>query len=204
MKQLKKLVLISMGLLIGAGVTQAQFIGISVDGAIGYTATESTVSGGSVDLSHPVPFVPNFGYSALSFIDEADLLPSTGSESLNTKTTLALQSYHLFYHVPFPVVSMALGFGLGSATVKSELAMTNSGSTISSEATQVVPISEAFIHIGLPVWSILEFHIGYHAYSLSKVDLTKNADFNPADYNFSVEEKNYTGGMTTVGLQIAF
>lgn len=203
MKQLKKLVLIGFGLLMG-GIAHAQFIGISVDGAIGYTATESTVSGGSVDISHPLPFVPNFGYSALSFIEEVNLLPSTGSESLSSKTTMTLQSYHLFYHVPFPVVSMALGFGLGSANIKSEMSTTVSGVSVADEATQVVPVSEGFIHIGLPFWSILEFHIGYHAFSMSKVDVTKNIDFAPSLGNYTIEEKNYIGGMTTVGLQIAF
>ena len=64
-------------------------------------------------------------------------------------------------------------------------------------------VSEAFLHIGLPFWNTVEYHLGYHLMSVSKIDLIskKSTDLKG---NYIVDNKNYTGGMTTVGIQVAF
>ena len=64
-------------------------------------------------------------------------------------------------------------------------------------------VSEAFLHIGLPFWNTIEFHLGYHLMSVSKIDLISKKS-NDLKGSYSIENRNYTGGMTTVGLQIAF
>ena len=45
---------------------KAQFIGISADVAIAYSAATGSASGYSVGISHPTPFFPNIGYSTVS------------------------------------------------------------------------------------------------------------------------------------------
>jgi hypothetical protein len=201
MNILRKALLLGTLILGGAASSHAQFIGFSVDSAIGYTMSQSTVSGGSVGITHPVPLVPNLGYSTLRFKDDEASYYDSSNNRATITTTMAIQSYHLFYHVPFPVVSMALGFGLGSASITNEYGGTN----LTGEGVQSVPLSEGFIRIGLPLWSFIEFHLGYHAFSMAKVDLLKGSGYaSNVATQYNIEERNYTGGMTTVGLQFAF
>ena len=94
---------------------------------------------------------------------------------------------------------MSIALGIGAGVMK-----TNTSVTVSSKADDSdlsTPVSEGFIHIGLPFWSIIEFHIGYHLMSVSKLNLTSENDIDITDY--SLDKKNYTGGMTTIGVQIA-
>jgi len=201
MNILRKALLLGALILGGAASSHAQFIGFSVDSAIGYTMSQSTVSGGSVGITHPVPLVPNLGYSTLRFKDDEASYYDSSNNRATITTTMAIQSYHLFYHVPFPVVSMALGFGLGSASITNEYGGTN----LTGEGVQSVPLSEGFIRIGLPLWRFIEFHLGYHAFSMAKVDLLKGSGYaSNVATQYNIEERNYTGGMTTVGLQFAF
>ena len=51
-----------LGLIGLANTASAQFIGISADVAIAYSAAPGSVSGYSVGISHPAPFFPNVGY----------------------------------------------------------------------------------------------------------------------------------------------
>ena len=62
-------------------------------------------------------------------------------------------------------------------------------------------VTEAFIRIGLPFWSTIEFHLGYHAMSFTSIDITKSATLLK---NYSIDKKSYSGGMTTIGVQVAF
>ena len=64
-------------------------------------------------------------------------------------------------------------------------------------------VSETFLHIGLPFWNTIEFHLGYHFMSVAKLDLTsdKNTELRGS---YTINKKNYTGGMTTIGIQVAF
>ena len=64
-------------------------------------------------------------------------------------------------------------------------------------------VSETFLHIGLPFWNTIEFHLGYHFMSLAKLDLTSKKS-NSLQGSYTIDKKNYTGGMTTVGIQVAF
>ncbi len=210
-KQLNKLCFSSclvIGFILLTSTAKAQFIGINVDAAIAYSAAPGSVSGGSVGITHPVPYFPNLGVSKLSFIEkQTKTLTSSSSTSLSLRTETKIDTINLFYNVPFPVVSIALGIGAG--TMKTDTAVTetsssssNSSSSNSDDSDLSTPVSEGFIHIGLPFWNIIEFHIGYHAMSVSKIDLTSKSGISVTDY--SLEKKNYTGGMTTIGVQIAF
>ena len=74
-----------------ANTASAQFIGISADVAIAYSAAPGSASGYSVGISHPAPFFPNIGYSNVSFKDKETIIDSsdtTSSVSLDTTTTI--------------------------------------------------------------------------------------------------------------------
>ena len=187
--------LISLFLLLASPV-KAQFIGLNVDLAIAYSAAPGNVSGGSVGITHPMPFVPNLGVSRVIF-QEKQAKTSNSSNTLSLVTDTKIETVNFFYNIPFPVVSIALGIGAG-------VMKTNTSVTVSSKSSVSdlsTPVSEGFIHIGLPFWSIIEFHIGYHLMSVSKLDLTNKSGISVTDY--SLDKKNYTGGMTTIGVQIA-
>ena len=62
-------------------------------------------------------------------------------------------------------------------------------------------VTEAFMRIGLPFWSTIEFHLGYHAMSFTSIDITKSATLLGT---YSIDKKSYSGGMTTIGVQVAF
>ena len=179
-----------------AAPAKAQFIGLNVDLAIAYSAAPGSVSGGSVGITHPMPFVPNLGVSRLIF-QEKQTKTSSSSNTLSLVTDTKIETVNFFYNIPFPVVSIALGIGAG--VMKTNTSLTVSSNSDDSDLS--TPVSEGFIHIGLPFWNIIEFHIGYHLMSVSKLDLTNKSGISVTDY--SLDKKNYTGGMTTIGVQIA-
>ena len=175
---------------------KAQFIGLNVDLAIAYSAAPGSVSGGSVGISHPVPFFPNLGVSRLIF-QEKQTKTSSSSNTLSLVTDTKIETVNFFYNIPFPVVSIALGMGIG--VMKTNTSVTENSNSDDSDLS--TPVSEGFIHIGLPFWNAVEFHIGYHLMSVSKLNLTSESGIDVTDYG--LEKKNYTGGMTTIGVQIA-
>ena len=179
-----------------AAPAKAQFIGLNVDYAIAYSAAPGSVSGGSVGITHPVPLFPNLGVSRLIF-QEKQTKTSSSSNTLSLVTDTKIETVNFFYNIPFPVVSIALGIGAG--VMKTNTSVNVSSNSDDSDLS--TPVSEGFIHIGLPFWSIIEFHIGYHLMSVSKLDLTNKSGISVTDY--SLDKKNYTGGMTTIGVQIA-
>ena len=95
-----------------AAPAKAQFIGLNVDLAIAYSAAPGSVSGGSVGITHPMPFVPNLGVSRLIFQDKQKKT-SSSSNTLSLVTDTKIETVNLFYNIPFPVVSIALGIGAG-------------------------------------------------------------------------------------------
>ena len=179
-----------------AAPAKAQFIGLNVDLAIAYSAAPGSVSGGSVGITHPMPFVPNLGVSRIIF-QEKQTKTSSSSNTLSLVTDTKIETVNFFYNIPFPVVSIALGIGAG--VMKTNTSLTVSSNSDDSDLS--TPVSEGFIHIGLPFWNVVEFHIGYHLMSVSKLNLTSKSGISVTDY--SLEKKNYTGGMTTIGVQIA-
>ena len=183
-----------------ASPAKAQFIGLNVDLAIAYSAAPGSVSGGSVGITHPMPFVPNLGVSRVIF-QEKQTKTSSSSNTLSLVTDTKIETVNFFYNIPFPVVSIAIGIGAGVMKTNTSLTETSGSSSNSDDSDLSTPVSEGFIHIGLPFWSIIEFHIGYHLMSVSKLDLTSENDIDVTDY--SLDKKNYTGGMTTIGVQIA-
>jgi len=178
----------------------AQFIGINADVAIDYSAAPGSVSGYSVGISHPAPFVPNIGYSSVSFKDKETITDSSNSVSLETTTTI--KTINLFYNVPFPVVTITVGFGLGGVETKTTIDENNDAQDTSDLKTSV---SEAFFHIGLPFWNTVEFHLGYHLMSFTSIDITSEKSDPFAENNtYEIDKKKYSGGMTTIGVQVAF
>jgi hypothetical protein len=189
----------------------AQFIGINVDYGIDYSAAPGSVDGYSVGISHPAPFIPNIGYSSVSFKDKDTVTDSSEStSSVLLETTTTIKTINLFYNVPFPVVSITVGFGFGSDNLntgvetKTTIVETYVGTPKDQDTSDLeTSVSEAFFHIGLPFWNIVEFHLGYHLMSFTSIDITskKSNDFLGT---YTIDEKNYSGGMTTIGVQIAF
>ena len=206
-KYFRKLCLSScffVGMISLSSSANAQFIGINADYAIDYSAAPGKVSGYSVGIAHPAPFIPNIGYSSVSFKDKETITDSSNSVILETTTTI--KTINLFYNVPFPVVTITVGFGYGSDNLntgvetKTTIAENNDAQDTSDLKTSV---SEAFFHIGLPFWNTVEFHLGYHLMSFTSIDITskKSVDF---DGSYTIDEKSYSGGMTTIGVQVAF
>ena len=200
-----------VGLVCLSNPANAQFIGINADYAIAYSAAPGSVTGGSVGIAHPAPFIPNIGHSTVSFNDKEDITDSSESSSsvsLTTETTI--KTINLFYNVPFPVVSIAVGFGFGSDNLytgvetKTTIVETYKSTKITPDTSDLkTDVTEAFIRIGLPFWSTIEFHIGYHAMSFTNIDITSKKSVN-FQGNYSIDKKKYSGGMTTIGVQVAF
>ncbi len=198
-----------MGPLLLTAPANAQFIGIDIDYAIAYSAAPGSVTGGSVGISHPAPFFPNIGYSSVSFIDKENITGSPGSSSISLTTDTIIKTINLFYNVPFPVVSIAVGFGFGSDNLytgvetKTTIVETNSSGVkiTDTKSDFKTDVTEAFMRIGLPFWSTIEFHLGYHAMSFTSIDIIKSATLIGT---YSVDKKSYSGGMTTIGVQVAF
>ena len=200
-----------VGLITIPNHANAQFMGFKIDSAIAYSAAPGNVSGGAVGIIHPVPFLPNIGYSSIKFEDKqevTDKSESTSSVTLTTDNTI--NTFNFFYYVPFPVVTISVGIGLGQDNLNTGMETKTKIEEIYQNSKQTpdistikTSVSETFIHIGLPFWNTIEFHLGYHLMSVSKVDLTskKNTSLKGT---YTISKKNYTGGMTTVGVQVAF
>ena len=197
-----------VGLISLSNTANAQFIGINADVAIDYSAAPGSVSGYSVGISHPAPFVPNIGYSSVSFKDKETITDSSDTVSLETTTTI--KTINLFYNVPFPVVTITVGFGYGADNLntgvetKTTIVETYQNTTKDPDYSDLeTSVAEAFFHIGLPFWNTVEFHLGYHLMSFTSIDITskKSVGF---DGSYTIDEKSYSGGMTTIGVQVAF
>ena len=90
-----------------------------------------------------------------------------------------------------------MGFGLGGVETITTIKENNVDKDNSDSKDSV---SEVFFHIGLPFWNTVEFHLGYHYMSFSSIDITKGVTL-AGDYT---TKKSYSGGMTTIGVQVAF
>ena len=201
-----------VGLISLSSTANAQFIGINADVAIDYSAAPGSVSGYSVGISHPAPFVPNIGYSSVSFIDKETITDSSDN-TVSLETTTTIETINLFYNVPFPVVTITVGFGYGGHNLKmgvetkTTIVETTSDGTkkdpVISDLEPSVSVTEAFFHIGLPFWNTIEFHLGYHLMSFESIDITSNKSGDPFQGTYYTK-KNYKGGMTTIGVQVAF
>ena len=202
-----------LGLTFLATSAKAQFIGINFDAAIAYSAASGSVSGGYVGISHPAPFIPNIGYSSISFIDKESITdPSDNTSSVSLVTTTTIETINFFYNVPFPVVTISVGFGYGSQNLYTGMeTITTIVETYYDKGAKIVTdkselktsVSEAFMQIGLPFWNTIEFHLGYHHMSVTSIDITSKKSKNFRG-KYTIEKKNYSGGMTTIGVQVAF
>ena len=191
-----------------SSTANAQFIGINADVAIDYSAAPSKVDGFSVGISHPAPFIPNIRYSSVSFKDKETITDSSDStSSVLLETTTTIKTINFFYNVPFPVVTITVGFGLGGVETKTTIVETFEGGTpkaqVTSDLEPSVSATEAFFHIGLPFWNTVEFHLGYHLMSFTSIDIASNKSGDAFEGNYNTK-KNYSGGLTTIGVQVAF
>ena len=190
-----------VGMISLSSSANAQFIGINADVAIDYSAAPGKVSGYSVGIAHPAPFIPNIGYSSVSFEDKETITDTPDTVSLVTTTTI--KTINFFYNVPFPVVTITLGIGHGADNLNTgvETITTIKENDVDKDNSESKDsVSEAFFHIGLPFWNTVEFHLGYHLMSFSSIDITKGVTLD-GDYT---TKKSYSGGMTTIGVQVAF
>ena len=201
-----------VGLISLSSTANAQFIGINADVAIDYSAAPGKVDGFSVGISHPPPFIPNIGYSSVSFKDKDTVIDSSNSNSsVLLETTTTIKTINLFYNVPFPVVTITVGFGYGADNLntgvetKTTIVETYEGGTPKDQDTSDLEtsVSEAFFHIGLPFWNTVEFHLGYHLMSFTSIDITSKKSGGDFEGTYNTK-KNYSGGMTTIGVQVAF
>ena len=194
-----------VGLISLSSSANAQFIGINADVAIDYSAAPGSASGFSVGISHPAPFIPNIGYSSVSFKDKETIDSDNNTASVNNTvlldTTTTIKTINLFYNVPFPVVTITVGFGLGGVETKTTIVENNTDKGTSDFKTSV---TEAFFHIGLPFWNTIEFHLGYHLMQVTSIDITSKKTGDDAFQGTYNTKKNYSGGMTTIGVQVAF
>jgi len=180
---------------------QAQFIGFSIDGAIAYSGAPGNIQGGSVGITHPAPFIPNLGAMVLSFDDNVDNNSKENqlNDQLSLDTQVSMRSIELYYHVEFPVVSLVLGVGAGLMDTQTEVVSAGAGSLETINLTN--PFGEAFARVGLILATFFEFHIGYHLLSIPTIDRVEGGD---TDLSAFETEKNYSGGMTTIGILFAF
>ena len=198
-----------VGLISLPSTANAQFIGINADVAIDYSAAPGKVSGGSVGISHPAPFIPNIGYSSVSFIDKETITDSSDN-TVSLETTTTIETINLFYNVPFPVVTITVGFGYGADNLnigmgtKTTVVEKTSSDTLKDLGTSDLEtsVAEVFFHIGLPLWNTIEFHLGYHLMSFESIDITSNKTGGAFEGTYNTK-KNYSGGMTTIGVQVA-
>ena len=191
-----------VGLISLSSTANAQFIGINADYGIDYSAAPGKVDGFSVGISHPAPFIPNIGYSSVSFKDKETITDSSDStSSVLLETTTTIKTINLFYNVPFPVVTITVGFGYGADNLNTGVETITTIDQVTSNLE--TSVTEAFFHIGLPFWNTVEFHLGYHLMSFTSIDITskKSVDF---DGSYTIDKKSYSGGMTTIGVQVAF
>ncbi|MGA0223140.1 MAG: hypothetical protein ACO3N0_02100 [bacterium] len=207
----KTFVAILAGLILGLGPAQsvkAQFFGISLDTAIGYSAAKKGVIGGSVGITHPIPLVPNLGVSSLKFAEDSDYQSTDKSKQINLSTANSITTINIFYNVPFPVVSMAIGLGYGNFLSQTTMTYADSDDStknfVDEITEQKLPVTEGFIHVGLPFWNIIEFHIGYHLFSVATINLEKGKIYNYEGEGYNISKGVYTGGMSTIGIQLAF
>ena len=201
-----------VGMISLSSSANAQFIGINADYAIDYSAAPGKVSGYSVGIAHPAPFIPNIGYSSVNFKDKetiTDSSDSTSSVLLDTTTTIT--TINLFYNVPFPVVTITVGFGygadnlnIGMGTKTTVVEKTSSGTLKDLGPSDLeTSVAEVFFHIGLPLWNTIEFHLGYHLMQVTSIDITSKKSGGAFEGNYNTK-KSYKGGMTTIGVQVAF
>ena len=189
-----------LGMISLSSTANAQFIGINADVAIDYSAAPGSVSGYSVGISHPAPFIPNIGYSYVSFIDKESITNPSDNSSVSLETTTTIKTINLFYNIPFPVVTITVGFGYGADNLYTGVETITTIDQVTSNLK--TSVSEVFFHIGLPFWNTVEFHLGYHFMSFNSIDITKSDKFQGK--NYPTVKKNYSGGMTTIGVQVAF
>lgn len=193
MKHIKIVLLVLLGGLFGFALPgHAQFIGVSLDGAIAYSATKEPVSGGSIGITHPFPLIPNVGATKFSY----EYRYKGGEDTLETKVDATTLNF--FYHIPVPIFSVTLGLGAGALVTKTKV--TFPSNTVRN-VNVTTPIGEGFFRFGIPFLHIFDFHIGYHHVSTGEIDLLKASG---VTVEGAETKTSFSGGLTTLGFLVAF
>lgn len=186
-------ILVVLGFFGGCSMTvHAQFFGFSADGAIAYSATDRGVSGGSFGITHPIPIVPNIGGMGLFFERRNE-----GAEGMTLATKVKVTSGNIFYNIPVPFFTLALGAGAGVMNTKTDI-IEEFGRIETIEVD--TPIGEGFVRLGLPFFHLFDFHIGYHYIATGDIEIVKDSETSIVGVN---EKVNLSGGVTTIGILIA-
>ena len=192
----KRILCVLIGLVIFFGYemrAHAQFIGISGDSAIAYSASSEGVSGGSFSIVHPIPFVPNIG--GMGFFFERR---NKGAEGITLATKVTVSSGNLFYIIPVPFFTLAIGAGAGVMNTKTDI-IQDIGRVETIEVD--TPIGEGFVRFGLPFLHLFDFHIGYHFVTTGEIEIVQDSE---TEIVGVTDKVNLSGGLTTVGILIAF
>ncbi|MBF0236399.1 MAG: hypothetical protein HQM12_01740 [SAR324 cluster bacterium] len=180
-------------LLLSLNTANAQFMGVSADAALSYSAVEGSVSGGTVGITHPVPLIPNIGFMRLSFAETIQL-----DDQYKFNTDVSMRGMEFFYHIPFPIVTFAIGIGGGLMDLTTNVI---EGTRTIEILNHNTTIAEGFVRVGLSFAHVFEFHIGLHSIATGSIDL---AEGSATDLSAYETKRDLTGTMTTVGIQLAF
>lgn len=179
--------------LLGERSAQAQFFGFSGDGVIAYSASKDGVSGGTFGITHPIPFVPNIGGTGFFFQRRKN-----GSAGSSVDSKIKVTMGNLFYNIPVPVFSLSIGGGGGIADIVTDIVQI--GGKV-EEVRVKTAAGEGFVRLGLPFLNFIDFHVGYHFVSIPEVDIVKDSE---TQVEGIIKKINFSGSLTTLGLQLAF
>jgi len=187
------LLLISICTLFIGSVAQAQFVGVSADVAIAYSAADCDLCGGTFGFTHPIRVVPNFGITGF-FFNKA--IEGSGSQSLSTDVEVI--TGNLFYNIPVPILTLSVGVGAGTIKTRTDINQEGLGLVETVNASSFV--GEGFFRIGLPFLNFFDFHLGYHFISIGDIDLLEGSQTTVTGVE---QEANFSGDLITIGFLIA-
>ena len=180
----------------------AQFLGFNIDGAVAYSESES-VSGGSIGVTHPIPVFPNIGATSLSFNKRNTGAANAQGQSITLASRVSINTVNFFYHLPVPFITVTAGFGAGVMEANTKIVQSTNEVNEGTLDDSIVNagVTEGFARIGYDILPFIELHIGYHIIATNEVDLVEESDV-PV---FGVtKDKTFSGGLSTIGLQIGF
>jgi hypothetical protein len=175
MKHLFKGLLVAGALLFAVSPAWADTFSVSVDAPVGYSyqaagVSKDKVSGVIVGVS--LPILLGFGGEAYKVTGKAGGFPLEEQAKM----------LDLYLDVPFPVLNLRLGGGVGKADVT-----VTGGPTFDS-----AKLSQLYVNLGYPFWEVLDVHVGYHLVR-GKADVSGGGGSLTLDAN-----------MLTVGLKVGF
>jgi hypothetical protein len=182
MRTLALAVLASGWLLVSVASAQAEVFSVTADVPLVYNLKDSS----GVDVKAPsgfllglnTPFLLGLGYEQYKVPIEIQSVPVS-------KADLNFTFYDLLLNVPFPVINLGLGYGIGTGEVKIKDATT--------DPYKKANMSQYFVTVGIPFALLFDVHVGYHV-------LSGKAKENIA----GAGEADLESSLYTVGLRVGF